>query len=87
MSQNQTLTLELSDEEKDRLIILARRLNLTPEVYLRHLLRKQLERIRIDSSPLQALRNLREIGRRTISIDAVALVRQERDNLMERGLF
>jgi predicted DNA-binding protein len=86
MAQHQTLTIELSTEERDRLETLAKQLNVTPEAYLYQLLKPQLEQMPPQASPKQVLHNLRAIGRRMPSVDAVELVRQERDRLAGRGL-
>jgi predicted DNA-binding protein len=86
MAQHQTLTIELSNEERDRLETLAKKLNVTPEAYLYQLLKPQLEQTPPQASPRQVLHNLRAIGQRMPPVDAVQLVRQERDRLAEKGL-
>lgn len=80
----QPLIIDLSSEDRDRLETAARQLNLTLEAYVHHLLQIHLAPDANKTVAIEALRNLRAIGRQMQPIDAVKLMRQERDALAAR---
>lgn len=87
MSQSKTLTIQLSDEDRDRLETEARRLNLLPDALARKILSDRLSQVSSSVDPREALLRLREIGRKMPSVDAVQLARESRDALTQRENF
>jgi hypothetical protein len=87
MSDAQTVTIHLSNEERDRLQSEANRLRLTPDVLATKLLREKLAPVPAPLKALEALAQFRQIAQQMPSIDAVKLAQDSREELEHRGMF
>lgn len=87
MNQSKPLTIQLSDDDRERLETEARRLNLLPDALAQKILSDRLSQLKPSIDPREALLRLREIGRRMPPVDAVQLTRESRDALTQRESF
>lgn len=90
MSESKTITIQLSAEDSHLLEGEAKRLNLSPEALASVMLHQRLAQAKSQIKQqyaLEALKRLREIGRKQIPIDAVQLARESRQELEQRGMF
>jgi hypothetical protein len=88
ISISRTLTIQLSPEESDRLEQAAHRFNLAPDAFVQQIVSERLAILSPPRlSPLQALEKLRELGQKLPPVDAVQIVRESRNELLDRGLI
>ena len=90
MSESKVLTVRVSLQEYDRLATEARRVNLPLDALAQRLLKSSIDGIKPKFDKEQsrsALAGLRSIARNLPAIDGVALARQSREELEQRGIF
>ncbi|NJP10271.1 MAG: hypothetical protein HC866_13000 [Leptolyngbyaceae cyanobacterium RU_5_1] len=87
MSNPQTINVQLSPDDRDRLKAEARRRNLSVDVLASVLLHERLATVKQSINPDQALFQLREIGRKMPPIDALQLAQKSRRDLEQRRVL
>ncbi len=87
MSESQTLIIQLSPEESDRLQAEAKRLNVPADALALMLLQLSLAQVNPSIDSLAALWRLHELTQDVTPIDPVELVRVNRENLEKRGVL
>jgi len=90
MSESKVLSVRVSAEDYDRLATEAKRVNLPLDALAYRLLKSSIDGIKpsVEKEKARlALAGLRSIARKLPTVDAVAIARQSREDLEQRGIF
>lgn len=91
MNESKFLTVQLQDQDYDRLANEAKRLNLPLNILVQRLLILSLEKMPptiLDKQKAKdAIAGLRKIAKNLPVVDAVAIARESREDLEERYIF